>query len=112
MFKYLLSRFRCDEKMLEKLFGKRIRKGLGHVAQSIILIVVLVGVTYAFKEWIIDKIISVIPQPSNPELSTAYNNTITNVGLAFSITSIAPIIIIVGGIIAILMGYLYLVSRE
>ena len=99
--------------MLEKLsrfFGKR-RRGLSRVT-GIIIAIIFVAVMLPLGIYVTDQVLNAMPQPTNPSLSTALNNTVSNVGSAFNITSIVPIVMVAGGIIAVLMGYLYVGGNE
>ena len=99
--------------MLKKLlafFGKR-RRGVARV-MSLIIAIIFVTVLLPLGICIADQVTNALPQPSNPQLTTAYNSTVNNIEAAFSIADIKHIIPLVFVIISILIGVLIYVIQK
>ena len=93
--------------MLEKLlsFGKK-RRGVAKV-MGLIIAIIFTAVLSPLAIYLTNQVINVIPQPTNPQLSSAYNNTVSNVKFSFSLAHIEPILSVFALILILLLGFLY-----
>jgi len=83
------------------------RRGITKVL-AVIVLLVFISVMLPLGILVVDKINNAMPTPSNTQLASAQNNTISNVATAFDIASIIPLVAIAGLIISILVAYFYL----